>query len=714
MKRLSYFCFLLLFSLGLSAQTTVSGLVWDAHNEPIIGASLLLVGTYDGTVTDTAGRFQFETTQVGEVVLKVSYLGYESRSIQAPVTELTDLHIRLRESVTSLDAVVVTASTFTAGDNSKVAALKPLDIVTTAGSVGDVVGALQTLPGTQANPEDGRLFVRGGEARETQIYIDGLRVFSPFNRTIGGSPTRGRFSPFLFKGISFSTGGYSAGFGQALSGVLDMSTIDAPAATQTNLNLMSLGVGVGHTQVWDKHSLSLNANYINLSPYAALVPGRIDWLDAYAGFSGEAVYRYPTAKGLFKSYIAADDSGFELARPNIDTQMPDTLAIRNRNLYSNSSYRGFISEQTSLLAGLSIGHNHDRLDRQPDQELRHALNGWHARVALKTVFTDRLILDYGLDHLQQSDRQSALDGEQVSERHLGRGHSGAFAEVNYFFSKNLALRAGLRAEYHYLLQRATVAPRLTIARKLSDNGQISAAYGRFYQEVISDWLLIEPRLAPEQATHYLLNYNLKTDQQMLRIETYYKAYDALLKYESERAQPNNDGSGYAYGLDLFWRSNAIIRNVDCWVSYSWIAHERNYLDFPTAAMPAFSTTHNLSVVSKIWFPKLQSQLGITLNYASGRPYENPNTPGFLNERAKPFRAINLSWAYLLDPQKILFVSVSNATGFRNEFGYEYASTPDLRGVYPGQVVRPNDDSFFFVGFFVTLSADKTKNQLDNL
>ena len=93
----------------------------------------------------------------------------------------------------------MTAGTFEAGDNSKVSVLKPLDIVTTAGAAGDFVAALQTLPGTSKVSEDGRLFVRGGAAGETQVFIDGLRVFQPFSATANNIPTRGRFSPFLFK-----------------------------------------------------------------------------------------------------------------------------------------------------------------------------------------------------------------------------------------------------------------------------------------------------------------------------------------------------------------------------------------------------------------------------------------------------------------------------------------------------------------------------------
>ena len=80
----------------------------------------------------------------------------------------------------------------------------------------DIIAALQTLPGTQTVGESGRLFVRGGESDETQTFVDGIRVAQPYGATTQNIPTRGRFSPFLFSGISFSTGGYSAEYSEAL------------------------------------------------------------------------------------------------------------------------------------------------------------------------------------------------------------------------------------------------------------------------------------------------------------------------------------------------------------------------------------------------------------------------------------------------------------------------------------------------------------------
>ncbi|MEM8585650.1 MAG: TonB-dependent receptor plug domain-containing protein, partial [Bacteroidota bacterium] len=535
--------FILLLSLSATAvaQVEVSGRVTDQSGEPIVGANIFIVGTYDGGISEIDGSFSFQTFAGGsvaetlasrsgsnaesledqaqseaEVEMLISYLGYTSYTIKAPVTELQNLEIELREAITSMNAVTVSASTFTAGDNSKVAVLKPLDIVTTAGSVGDVFAALQTLPGTQANPEDGRLFVRGGDARETNIYVDGLRVFTPYVRTIGGSPTRGRFSPMLFKGVSFATGGYSAAFGQALSGVLDLNTTDLAEQTETNLNFMSLGVNVGHTQAWENQSLSINASYIDLSPYAGLVPTtRINWLKPYRGFSGEAVYRHPTEQGLFKIYLAADDNTFSLSQENLDREALDTISIRNRNLYGNASYRGFISDQTSVFTGISMGLNQDNLSVENAPDLEQRLNGFHARFSLKTVWSDRFKADYGVEYLREYDEQGLTDGEFSNAQELGRGQAAGFLETNYFFSKDLALRVGLRAEHIGLIDQVALSPRITLAQRVAANSQVSAAFGSFTQALGADFLFADPNLAQERAEHYLLNYNFKTDKHIL-------------------------------------------------------------------------------------------------------------------------------------------------------------------------------------------------------
>jgi hypothetical protein len=215
-----------------------------------------------------------------------------------------------------------------------------------------------------------------------------------------------------------------------------------------------------------------------------------------------------------------------------------------------------------------------------------------------------------------------------------------------------------------------------------------------------------------------LNYQYKKNKQLFRAEVFYKDYDRLLQYDTEFDQPtanfNNNGFGFAKGLDLFWKDSKNIKNLQYWLSYSYIDTKRKFQDFPTEVMPNYATKHNASLVTKYWINDLRSQVGMTYNVASGRPFNNPNSMVFMDGRTKSYHSVSMNWSYLISQQKILFISVSNVFGFKNVFGYDYANNPDLNGNFQRQAIIPTADRFFFVGFFWTISDDKTKNQLDNL
>ena len=185
-----------------AAQTAqVSGVIRDEFNEPVTGANIIIKGTYNGTTTDLDGGFTLEMNKPGKVTLLISYLGYKPTDLEVDTGpgENKDLGtIKLKPGAEQLAMVTITAGAFEASDEKRQTLLKPLDIVTTAGATADIAGALNTLPGTQTVGEEGKLFVRGGAAYETQTFIDGMLVQKPYNSNVPNLPSRGRFSPFLF------------------------------------------------------------------------------------------------------------------------------------------------------------------------------------------------------------------------------------------------------------------------------------------------------------------------------------------------------------------------------------------------------------------------------------------------------------------------------------------------------------------------------------
>ncbi|MGB0892034.1 MAG: TonB-dependent receptor [Flavobacteriaceae bacterium] len=718
MKRI-LFLLAVFLQFSIIAQTTISGIVTDKKGNPIEGANVYLDGTYDGASTGIKGEFSFKTDTKGKQTLVISFISFEPFFKTADVSLLKNLKIKLREDVNTLDAVTINAGTFEAGDNAKVTALKPLDVVTTASALGDFVGALQTLPGTSNVSEDGRLFVRGGDAEETQIFVDGIRVFTPFSPSARNIPTRGRFSPFLFKGMAFSTGGYSAEYGQALSSVLLLNTTDEAIEEKTDLSFMTVGLGVGNTQIFGKNSLSVNASYINLAPYQSAFPDRNKWNKPVQALSGEAVYRFKFKnESILKMYGAFSYTDFDLVQEDINYVNGFRFGLKNRNLYFNTSYKNNFGDGWKVATGVSFTNDHSDI-KILDDEVTDKENSAHLKVAMKKRFSNRFKLNFGAEYFITNFKED-YKSNAIGNFNYGFDNNifASYAEADIYFSKELASKVGVRGEYSELLKEFTISPRVSLAYKSGKNSQLSLAYGRFYQNPKNEYLKFTTNFSAENTSHIIANYQYVKNKQIFRIEGYYKKYQDLVKYDTQFNLPtsnySNSGEGYAKGIDVFWRDNKNIKNTDYWISYSLLDTERDYKSYPTKATPSFASTHNLSVVAKHWVADWKSQIGFSYNFASGRNYTNPNEVGFLNNKTKSYNSISVNWAYLISQQKILYVSVNNVLGTQNVFGYNYKNTPDINGTFQRQARVPNADSFFFVGFFWTISDNKNDNQLNNL
>ncbi|MFL1896715.1 TonB-dependent receptor [Aquimarina sp. 2-A2] len=707
-----------IYAHALFAQTAISGKVTDKTGSPIAGANIYIEGSYDGGSSNENGEFSFTTSLTAQQTVTASFLSFETFTKTMQVSEMNALTIVLREDVNSLESVVLTAGNFAAGDNSKASVLSPLDIVTTAGAAGDYIGAFQTLPGTSNVGEDGRLFVRGGTADETNVYIDDIKVFQPYNASASNLPTRGRFSPFLFKGTNFSTGGFSSEYGDALSGVLLLNTIDTPDQDKTEISLINVGAGIGHTKKWKKNSLSINTFYLNLKPYQDIVSQRVDWIKAPESFSGEAVYRQQFKNGLLKVYSALSDTNFELIQEDINIGEGIRFKLKNKNFYSNTSYTGTLGTDWKLTTGASFALDKNRIGIE-ETKVRNETQSFHLKLKLKKRFSNRFQWFTGVEQFIEKFDETVDDPSfPFFTSDFKNTSTALYTEANVFFSKKFAMKLGLRGVHNYSLNYTKVSPRASLAYQLDTSSQISLAYGDFYQAPKQDILKYSSQLAPEKASHFIFNYLYQKSGRMLRLEGYYKTYDNLIKYTT--AQPeysslySNDGEGYAGGIDVFWKDKKSLKNFEYWISYSYLNTERDYKNFERSATPNFAATHTASLVGKYWIQDWKSMVGASLNLASGRPYDNPNAKNFQAEKTKGFSALNLNWAYLISQQKILYVSVSNALGTPATYGYQYANTPNSNGTFERRAIQPAADRFFVVGFFWTISTDKKDNQLDRL
>ncbi len=223
----------------------------------------------------------------------------------------------MKEQITELKAVVISAGTFEASDKAKGAVLNSIDIVTTPSANGDVTSAFKSLPGTQQVGESEGLFVRGGSATESKIYIDGTLVNNFFYSSTPGIATRGRFNPFLFKGTVFSTGGYSALYGQALSSALILESIDLPERSEADLGISVVGIGGGIQQLAKnkKSSWGISFNHTNLWLAFKVIKQKQDYFKVPVANQLDANFRIRTKGGgmvKYYGYISQNKTAFRV------------------------------------------------------------------------------------------------------------------------------------------------------------------------------------------------------------------------------------------------------------------------------------------------------------------------------------------------------------------------------------------------------------------
>ena len=666
---------MLLVACHAMSQTVISGVVTDGR-EPMAGANVFIIGTIDGCLTDSLGRFEFATSKTGELSIKATFIGFEDAVLTT--TESQNLLIRMREQATTINEVIVTASTYSFGKSDNFKTMDALDVVMSGNSCGDIVAALQTLPGTQKVGENGKLYVRGGESDECQTFINGMHVLVPYSTNIENNAVRGRFSPFLFKGINFSLGGYGGEYGQALSSVLPMETTDVATGDKQGVSASLVDWNIGGTKAFASSSLSFNADYTSMGLYDALFPDHINWTRPYRKLSGEAQYKAELSlASVLKSYIGYD---FTTLGQHVDNRM---LSLYEHNIYANATLKSNIGRGYSLFTGIANSSViNDIDDAQILGDHYHNLrNEIHLKAEVRKVYSSVLKMSAGVEDYLRHSTKRYDNSHYCLDYNLLAAHTDAQLRIVPKLFLNLSARVE-NASYDggWLLM-----PRATLSYVPNKRFQLSAMLGKYSQTADDDNIVMSGKdLSQSTANHAILSMQYEIRNTLLRIEPYYKKYHNLPLIAN--GLYTADGYGTSKGVDVFFENHSLIKNLTSTLSYSFNDSERLYLDYTALRTPDYVSRHNVRMTLKYNIGK--TIIGLSESYASGRKYPIGTTPHYNSVDA------NITW--LVSPKIIVYTSLNNIFGRTNIFRYN----PD------GTTVKANRDRFFYIGIFVSLKNNK--------
>jgi hypothetical protein len=202
---------------------TLSGYVSDENGEMLPGVYVIIPNTTIGAVTNVYGFYSL-TLRKADYDVRFSYIGYQAKEMKVNLTSSRKLSITLKPEAGAIDAVTITAERKDENvreitmSNVQLSARIIRKIPNLMGEV-DIIKSIQLLPGVQTSVEGSSgFYVRGGNADQNLILLDGATVYNP-------SHLFGFFSVFngdAVKNVELIKGGIPAEYGGRLSSVLDV------------------------------------------------------------------------------------------------------------------------------------------------------------------------------------------------------------------------------------------------------------------------------------------------------------------------------------------------------------------------------------------------------------------------------------------------------------------------------------------------------------
>ena len=640
MKKLLALIILMLFSTNLFSQdstvsviTKISGFVKGNKDSVLRGANLVIEGTIDGASTDDKGFYEFETEKTGPQNLLITMLDYNKKTVPLNITAGVNisLDIKLSKEVVT-EEIIITASSFTSG-NTNAVTLTPLEIVRIPGADADLYRAITTFPGSNQVNEGSRITVRGGDPNEVLTILDQASLYNPFifDETFNVS-SYSTVNPWGLRGINFTSGGFSAKYGNVLSAVLDLKSYDLPQRSG-----MFAWLGLANASL-DGVYLSKDKNF-----GATFSLGKL-FLDPYFAINGEHSEFSPipqsnqlggtlshklgsTGNIKFLANYSDDKVGIQSFTPSYTGYYNG----RSKSFFTNAKMMTAPSSSTLLNVGVSFSSynkkdNYGILNTNTNNYYSKGRADFTNQVSSKVDINTGIEYEYNgytIDgavpifpfNLQPGAAALNLDTNTNS------GRFGAYLEAQLRLSKRFFVIPGVRSDYFTLAKNAGFDPRVSFGYQVSKYNTLRGAVGVYHQYPKLEYYFRadDNDLKPEEATHYILGYEFnKEGKYIFRVEGYYKDYSNLVLVNTRDLFYRSQGEGYVKGVDVFLKTK-IQNKFTGWISYAYCDSKRKQYESVTLAPANYDITNAMSIVGTY---NINDQLvtGATYRMSTGKPY----------------------------------------------------------------------------------------------
>jgi hypothetical protein len=666
-----FLVFILLLNINLFAQDKgiITGVVTDKETQkPVAGAIVETVELNKKTTTDNDGKFEFNNIPYGTYQLKVTCLGYQAvtkTDIVLLSSRPTDVEVAMIPVSYSTDVIDVESRYYQKpiDESTSMFNLDFEEVRRAPGAVEDISRMVQILPGVApANDQRNDLIVRGGSPAENLIIIDGIEIPNINHYPTQGSTSGpiGMIDVKFINNVDFSTGGFSARYGDKLSSVLAISFREGyRKKILSDINLSTAGFGgVFEGPLFTPKGsflLSVRKSYLNLIRGAirlAAVPDYWDFnLKTVYDFNKNTRLTFIGIGGLDKISFdgdaskTSDDNPYGKAKGD---QQQFTVGFNLKNLFkkgyvqttiANSSGFTFIETRDLRTDVLKFNYDSYESDFNAKSEIFYQLSS----ISNLSAGAGARYIKFKNQTFFNADTTTFGNVIPETDVNVKNHYYKASAYTQYtlkLLKHRLIINPGMRYDYFSGINKSSViSPRLGISYELNSITTINASTGIYYQSPDYLWITADPansNLKFMRAYHYVAGIeHLFASDLRFSIEAYYKKYDnypvsvlvptyVLISGGTENGpnllfgQATSQGYGYTRGIDISIQKKLTGSGIYGMLGYSLSQSRVTALE--GGEKPgSFDYRNNLTIIagyqlSNDWL------IGLKFRYTTGRPY----------------------------------------------------------------------------------------------
>jgi len=592
-------------------------------------------------VSDAQGHFQLTLPAAGRYTLSANNSGMTS-SLTVQLAEgapLPSPTFYLREPVL-LDEMVVTAER--SRDRISKNAISGKVVRQVAGSSGDPLAALQSMPGVATVDGTSAPAVRGSGPGDNLYYVDGLRVYSLFH--LGFLSI---FNADLIESFNLYSAAFSPHYGDITGAVIDVSLRDPRTdrlGAKVNVNMMGADFLVeGPASSDQSFYFGARRSYADLFVQQIEQNGATVQVPRYSDYQGKYLWQVNDANRLTLHLQGAADE----YRVNLSSTAD--AAKQQPDLAGDTSYTDVNSMQGITLRTLLSGASVNTLSFQ---HLRDNAINKVGTAGTANVVADDLMLRENLSMDFEGGDEVSLGGDfvnstntadvsfknttctqfnpdcslstaprlQLNDR-FNNNAVGVSAQVRKRALTDVTLIGGVRYSYEDYARKTYTEPRIGLEWAWTPSTMFTAGWGKHNQRPgLVEWVRVfgNPNLDHMRAEDTVMGIQQKIDADWnWKAEAYYKKLsnlvvnDPLLNYI-------NAASGKAYGLELLIKKEPT-EKLSGWLVVNLAKSERRNDVTGEAFRYAFDQPVNTTLVGNYKLSEAWS-FGLKWTYHSGTPY----------------------------------------------------------------------------------------------